>query len=57
MPRMNGFEFLESFSELRNGNPNYSSLVFTMFTSSEIEEDKQKNVLIPLFKDFSIGGI
>ncbi|KZN61501.1 response regulator [Pseudoalteromonas luteoviolacea] len=56
MPRMNGFEFLASFAKLRNGNPNYSSLVFTMFTSSAIEEDKQKARSYSFVKGFLNKG-
>ena len=42
MPLMNGFEFLERFSKLRQSEFDYNSTVLMMFTSSEREEDRQK---------------
>lgn len=43
MPIMNGFEFLEEFSALRQQIPEHISSVFIMFTSSERDEDKEKS--------------
>jgi len=39
---MNGFEFLEHFSKLRKSCCCYHTIIFTMYTSSESNEDKQK---------------
>lgn len=43
MPRMNGFEFLDAFAKLRKEAKDlYESVVVMMFTSSSLEEDKEK---------------
>lgn len=39
---MGGFEFLEMFSKLREGQEVYQTSVFTMFTSSERKEDIER---------------
>ena len=41
MPRMNGFEFLTEFRQLRENNDAYQSIVFLMVTSSNNESDKE----------------
>lgn len=56
MPIMNGFEFLEAFSKLRAGSYDYSSSVFTMYTSSEREQDKKKVESYEFVKGFVIKG-
>lgn len=51
MPRMNGFEFLEKFSEL----PNYKQhniLFVAMLTSSQDEKDKQRAKDFPFVEMF-----
>ena len=40
MPIMGGFEFLEKFEKLRSERTELKTVVFTMFSSSEREEDK-----------------
>ena len=42
MPRMNGFEFLDAFSKLRDKNLVLETVVFLMITSSENEDDKEQ---------------
>lgn len=42
MPRMNGIEFLEKFSEMKENTNNYNSSFFTVFTSFENDQDKNK---------------
>lgn len=56
MPLMNGFEFLEHFSKLRNQNETYKNCIFTMFTSSEREEDKEKVAEYDFVKGFISKG-
>lgn len=56
MPVMDGFEFLEAFSNLRKTNDGYISSVFTMFTSSEREEDKLRVSSYDFVKGFIVKG-
>lgn len=56
MPIMNGFLFLEAFAKLRADNSCYASSVFTMFTSSERDEDKQKVAAYDFVKGFIVKG-
>jgi CheY-like chemotaxis protein len=45
MPAMNGWEFLEKYNELENGNP--GSIVIIMLTTSLNPEDKLKSEGMP----------
>ncbi len=56
MPIMGGFEFLEEFSKIRENSNDYSSSVFTMFTSSERDEDKEKALSYDFVKGFVVKG-
>lgn len=57
MPIMDGFEFLEAFSQLRDSSEDiYASSVFTMFTSSESEEDKRRAESYEFVKGYVIKG-
>lgn len=51
MPVMNGFQFLQEFSELRQ-TENYESVVLAMISSSERSEDKLKAQQYPFVKGF-----
>jgi CheY-like chemotaxis protein len=51
MPRMNGFEFLEKFSELPN-HKKFNTLFIAMLTSSEDDEDKKKALQYPFVSLF-----
>ena len=42
MPIMGGFEFLEKFDKLRSERAELKSVVFTMFSSSERKEDRER---------------
>ena len=42
MPIMGGFEFLEKFDKLRRERIGLKSVVFTMFSSSERKEDRER---------------
>jgi len=53
---MNGFEFLEQFAKLRNVEDIYKICVFTMFTSSERLEDKEKADQYDFVKGFISKG-
>lgn len=56
MPLMGGFEFLEAFKALKQTDHRYSSSIFTMFTSSEKEDDKQKAAQYEFVKGFLVKG-
>ena len=56
MPLMGGFEFLEAFKALKQTDNRYSSSIFTMFTSSEKEGDKQKAAQYDFVKGFIVKG-
>lgn len=54
MPVMNGYEFLNAFSELRSTDTRYSSIVITMFTSSAHAEDAAITEKYAFVKDYMI---
>ncbi len=56
MPKIDGFEFLEKFSALKKDNPEYESIVFMMFTSSDLVEEKEKAFSYHFVKDFLLKG-
>jgi CheY-like chemotaxis protein len=56
MPLVDGFEFLSLFSNLRQSKEEYKSIVFMMFTTSEIKEDKEKAFSYDFVKDYLIKG-
>ena len=55
MPLMNGFEFLEEFSELKKLF-DYEACVVMMFTSSERKEDRDKILSYDFVKDYLVKG-
>jgi len=56
MPVMDGFEFLEKFSLLRNSTNQYHSVVFILFTSSESDENILKAKPYDFIKSFTMKG-
>ncbi|MFT7401849.1 MAG: CheY-like chemotaxis protein [Hydrogenophaga sp.] len=50
MPGMNGFEFLEAYEQLPQGNR--TSLVVVMLTSSNDERDKERAFQSPMVRDY-----
>ena len=55
MPIMNGFEFLDRFNEIKHTQDSkYSSMVLTMITSSEREEDRKKALSYNFVKGFVV---
>lgn len=52
MPRMNGFEFLEAFKELRTGCDSLNALVIMMFSSSERPEDIERALKFDFVRDY-----
>lgn len=56
MPLMGGFEFLEAFAQLKKQDQRYSSSIFTMFTSSEKEDDKKRAAQYDFVKGFLLKG-
>lgn len=55
MPRMNGIEFLEQFSELRK-TLQLNSCIILMLSSSEREEDKKTIMAYDFVKDYIVKG-
>lgn len=55
MPRVNGFEFLERFSALRE-KLGLESIVVIMFSSSPQEEDEGHSLKWPFVKKFVVKG-
>ncbi len=55
MPRLNGFEFLEEFSELRKER-GLAATVVVMFTSSPRQDDKDQASQWNFVSDFLIKG-
>lgn len=55
MPRLDGYGFLEAFSELRK-EYDFSSCVLMMFTSSEREDDKEKALNYEFVSDYLLKG-
>ncbi len=55
MPLLNGFEFLEKFSVLKNKG-DLESTVVLMFTSSEREEDRNKVLKYNFVKGYLLKG-
>ena len=60
MPRMNGYEFLEEFSRLREKvDPNLMDLkssVFIIYSSSDREEDKKRMLSYDCVKSYLVKG-
>ncbi len=55
MPRVDGIEFLETFSHLRK-YIQVDSCVIIMFSSSERKEDKEKIMAYDFVKDYVVKG-
>ncbi|KLN59399.1 hypothetical protein WH96_18050 [Kiloniella spongiae] len=56
MPIMNGIEFLKKYSALRQTNKKHMSSIFTMYTSSEREEDIEIKELYDFVKGYIVKG-
>ncbi len=52
MPFLNGFEFLDAFSKIRESHPSLKSSVIMMFSSSHSSSDKEKAFSYSFVKDF-----
>ena len=57
MPRMNGFDFLDAFSKLKEQDSRYNSIVIMMYTSSDNKEDMEKAKQYACVKDYIIKPI
>jgi CheY-like chemotaxis protein len=55
MPNINGFDFLEKFSNLRKKN-NFDTCIIMMYSSSEREEDRKRAVEFDFVKEYLIKG-
>jgi len=56
MPRVNGFEFLEIFRELREQNNDYHTASIVIITSSERKNDIDKALSFPGVKSYFVKG-
>ncbi|MFK8051537.1 MAG: response regulator [Woeseiaceae bacterium] len=56
MPRVNGFEFLTQFNDLRAQQNDYQSCVVMMFSSSERPEEHERALAHDFVVDFIIKG-
>lgn len=56
MPLVNGLEFLEKFSPIRDSHSSYKNCVFIMFTSSESEDDRKQALQYDFVKGFMVKG-
>ncbi len=56
MPLMDGFEFLDKFSVLRENDPRYSSVVIMMLSSSHRKEDIERATAYDCVKGYVIKG-
>ena len=57
MPRMDGFEFLDAFSKLKEQDSRYNSIVIMMYTSSDNKEDMEKAKQYSCVRDYIIKPI
>jgi len=56
MPRVNGFEFLQEFSELKKQHATYQHTHVIMISSSERKRDCEKAFSYPSVKEYFIKG-
>jgi len=55
MPKVNGFDFLEEFKEMRSRSE-LASIVICMYSSSEKKEDKERALDFGFIKNFIVKG-
>jgi CheY-like chemotaxis protein len=55
MPHINGFDFLEKFSDLRQTH-NFDACIIMMYSSSEREEDKERVAKFGFVQEYLIKG-
>ncbi|MEL6868389.1 MAG: response regulator [Pseudomonadota bacterium] len=56
MPRVDGFEFLTRFNEMRNADDDYEACVVMMFSSSERSDERQQALAHDFVVDFIVKG-
>lgn len=56
MPVMNGFEFLEEFTNFKLNDPRYQSIVVMMFTTSNLKTDTNKANKYEFVQEYFIKG-
>jgi len=56
MPRMSGFELLESFEKLKTSGPIFDNTTMMMFSSSERTEDKVRALSYDFVKGYIVKG-
>jgi len=55
MPKINGFDFLEEFKEMRSRNE-LASIVVCMYSSSESKEDKERALGFGFIENYIVKG-
>ena len=56
MPHVDGLEFLDKFSELRESQKEYQSCTLMLFSSSERQEDRDKAFSYNFVSDYLVKG-
>lgn len=56
MPLLNGFEFLELYSKLREENSRFDACNIVMFSSSENPDDRKKALSYKFVRDYMVKG-
>tara|TARA_R110002072_G_scaffold50843_1_gene136481 strand:- start:8166 stop:8597 length:432 start_codon:yes stop_codon:yes gene_type:complete len=56
MPFVDGFAFLEKFSNLKKNHDMYNSIIIMMFTSSEMEAEREKALSYDCVADYLVKG-
>ncbi len=56
MPVIDGFGFLKGFDEIKDGYENYDSIIFIMFTTSQLQQEIDLALSYEFVKEYLIKG-